>query len=326
MTIVMLGLDYSAGRPSGGAVAGAGFGFVARYLANGLSGRVDLTAGEVQDMHAHGVAVALVWERKLLNQPDRATEGQPAGTADAQAADAQAKAIGLPDLPIYFAIDFDIPDYNPGSADPRAKLGPVASYFDGIRSVLPAARVGVYGGYWAVKRVLDAGLAVWAWQTVAWSGGQEDPRIHLFQRIGTVTVDGVGCDVNEARQDQFGQNGANSMASVWDEQISPTGLVDKNGKQITDAAKNFLGYDDDASQAAKAAAISNGAKLDALLAHFDAAVTAEQQRDAELLAAVKSSALASVDPKLVADELATTNLPQAVVSALLAVLSKAASA
>jgi hypothetical protein len=205
--MIMLGLDYSGGRPSGAAVARAGYGFVVRYLVNGLSGRVDLSAGEVSDMHGNGVAVALVWERKIIGQPDRATEGHGAGVADAQAAVAQANDVGLPDNPIYFCIDFDIPDYSPGNAGARAKLGPVGDYFDGVLSVLPRDRVGVYGGFYAVSRILDAGLARWAWQTAAWSGGQEDPRIHLFQRVGTVTVDGVGCDVNEARKDDFGQQG-----------------------------------------------------------------------------------------------------------------------
>jgi len=205
--MIMLGLDYSGGRPSGAAVARAGYGFVVRYLVNGLSGRVDLSADEVSDMQANGVAVALTWERKIIGQPDRATEGHGAGVADAQAAVAQANGVGLPDHPIYFCVDFDIPDYSPGNPSARAKLGPVGDYFEGVLSVLPRERVGVYGGFYAVSRALDAGLAEWAWQTVAWSGGQEDPRIHLFQRVGTVTVDGVDCDVNEARKDDFGQQG-----------------------------------------------------------------------------------------------------------------------
>lgn len=203
----MLGLDYSGGRPSGAAVAGAGYGFVMRYLDNGLAGRANLTAAEVSDMHSAGVAVAVVWEKKQIGQPDRVTLGRPAGVADAQAAVAQANDVGLPDNPIYFCVDFDIPDYSPGNATARAKLGPVGDYFEGVLSVLPRERVGVYGGFYAVSRVLDAGLAEWAWQTAAWSGTKVDKRIHLFQRIGIVTVDGVDCDVNEARQDEFGQQG-----------------------------------------------------------------------------------------------------------------------
>jgi hypothetical protein len=65
-----------------------------------------------------------------------------------------------------------------------------------------------------VSRVLNAGLASLAWQTVAWSGGHVDPRIHLKQRIGSVFVGSpaVECDVNEQLQTYFGQSPASSPA------------------------------------------------------------------------------------------------------------------
>lgn len=199
----MLGLDYSAGRPDGAAVIAAGYGFVARYLDNGLRGRVNVTTAELANMQRHGVAVVFVWESAAT----RAAAGRDAGVADARAADAAATTAGAPGAVIYFAVDYDIPDAAPASTDPRAKLGTVAAYFDGVTSVLGVRRTGVYGGYWAVSRILDAGLATYAWQTAAWSGSNVDTRIHLYQRIGTVTVDGVACDVNEARRVYFGQYG-----------------------------------------------------------------------------------------------------------------------
>jgi hypothetical protein len=215
-----LGLDYSAGWPGGRIIRVAGYNFVIRYLDNGLGGgRANLTAAEVADLQANGVDIALVWERKLLSGPDRATQGPAAGAADAGAALAAARAVGLPGRPIYFAVDFDIPDYAPGNADPAAKLGPVRDYFTGIRAVMPAWQVGVYGGFYAVSRVLDANLASWAWQTMAWSGGQVDPRIHLLQRIGEVQVGGVGCDVNEARQSNFGQHTAEATVALTNDDI-----------------------------------------------------------------------------------------------------------
>lgn len=240
-----LGLDYSQGWPTGSAVKAAGYSFVARYLANGLAGRTNLTSTEVQSMRAAGVDVAVVWERKIIGQPDRVTEGRPAGTADAQAALARVQDIGLPDQPVYFAVDFDLPDYAPGNPDARAKLGQVAAYFDGVLSVLPKNRVGVYGGYWAVKRVLDAGLAAYAWQTAAWSGGQEDPRIHLFQRIGTTTVAGVGCDINEARQADYGQNGATvtSPQEFWEYPINNPNYSATAAEGTGESKKTFPAYD-----------------------------------------------------------------------------------
>lgn len=210
----MLGLDYSAGRPSGAAIIRAGYRFVVRYLPNGLSGRVNLTAAEAAGLRAAGVAVALVWERKLNGQPDRATEGYAAGAADARAADAAAVACGLDGFPIYMAIDFDIPDYAPKSPDPHAKLGPVGDYLAGAASVLGRTRTGVYGGFYAVSRAIDAGLVSLAWQTVAWSGGNVDPRVHLLQRLGRVVIDGIDCDTNESRQTYFGQGPASTPASA----------------------------------------------------------------------------------------------------------------
>jgi len=210
----MLGLDYSGGRPGGAAIAAAGYRFAMRYLDNGLGGRVNLTAAEFTDLRVHGVEVGLVWE----TQSSRATQGFAAGQADARAAAAAAQAVGADGWPIYFAVDFDIPDYD-ASADPLPSLGPVGLYFGGVLTELPLWRVGVYGGFYAVSRVLDAGLASLAWQTLAWSGGQVDPRVHLVQRIGYVTVAGVQCDVNEQRQRYFGQAAASPITTTGGEQM-----------------------------------------------------------------------------------------------------------
>jgi hypothetical protein len=281
----MLGLDYSGGRPSGAAVHAAGYGFVVRYLDNGLSGRVNLTAGEVSDMHSAGVAVALVWERKILGQPDRATQGHPAGVADAQAALAQAQAVGLAGSPIYFAVDFDIPDYSPSATSPRAKLGPVGDYFDGIASVLDHGRIGIYGGYWAVSRALDAGLAAWAWQTVAWSGGHEDPRIHLYQRVGATYVAGVECDVNEARQTNFGQQGE-TMAIDWSDTVTPAGLPPNKVADLLGYADEFARKANDNSAAALAESKTTSSKVDALAAQHATDMAALATRLDALTAAI----------------------------------------
>jgi hypothetical protein len=51
----------------------------------------------------------------------------------------------------------------------------------GAGSILGKDHVGIYGGYYPVKRALDAGVCKYAWQTYAWSGGQWDPRAHIRQ-------------------------------------------------------------------------------------------------------------------------------------------------
>src|SRR5207248_3840541 len=64
---------------------------------------------------------------------------------------------------------------------------------------------GFYGGYGPVKRVLDAGKAAKAWQTVAWSGGLYDSRISLYQYAPSLTLAGGACDVDVGYGTNLGQ-------------------------------------------------------------------------------------------------------------------------
>jgi hypothetical protein len=193
--VALLGLDYAGGRPRGAAIAAAGYKFVVRYLSPGgssLPGKL-LTPEEYRDLQNNGIAVVANWETTA----SRMKGGRPAGIADARAALAQVRAVGHPTTrPIYFSADWD--------ATP-ADQGPIDEYLRGAATIIGAEQVGIYGGYWPVKRALDNGTARWAWQTGAWSGGNVDPRIHIYQRIGYVTVGGVQCDVNEARKEDYGQ-------------------------------------------------------------------------------------------------------------------------
>jgi len=316
-----LGLDFSSGRPSGLAIRQAGYSFVVRYLANGLSGRNNIDGNEVRDLQANGVDISLVWERKLIGQPDRATEGWSAGVADAKYAQVQADSIGLSTHPVYMAVDFDVPDYAPGNPDPRAKLGPVGDYLAGAQSVLGTERMGVYGGYYAVSRALDAGLAHWSWQTAAWSGGKVDTRINLFQRIGTVWVAGVGCDENEARQDAFGQNVEDDVS--WTDKLSPNGLLRPDGTQVTEMAMDFLGYADEFARQGKEAAVANGAMLQAIMTKLDVEFTADQQRDAQILAQLKALPVVNVDKDQLAAALTASGFAESVVKQLLDLLTAA---
>jgi hypothetical protein len=198
----LLGLDYAGGRPSGAAIAAAGYGFVCRYLTAGgpgLPGKL-LTGREYADLLASGVAVVCNWETTA----DRMKVGRAAGVSDAVNAEAVASDLGVPaDRPIYFSADWD--------ATPGDQVL-IDAYLAGAASVLGVERVGVYGGYWVVTRCLDNGSARWAWQASAWSptnpdGSRKvDPRAHLFQHVAAVLVGGVECDVNEALQPDYGQH------------------------------------------------------------------------------------------------------------------------
>jgi hypothetical protein len=136
--------------------------------------------------------VGLVWETTA----DRTLSGFSGGQSDASAAQAQANALGLGSLPIYFAVDFDATE---------AQQGPINDYFRGCAIVLGLPRVGGYGGFYVVKRALDAGVVTRAWQTLAWSGGQIDPQINIYQTGATEFSGGV--DVDDARKADWGQSG-----------------------------------------------------------------------------------------------------------------------
>lgn len=198
----MRGLDYAGGVPSAAAMAAAGYQFVMRYLTSGgpgLPGKL-LTPREYADLQAHGICVCVNWETFA----DRMKGGRNAGIADAVAANAAALKVGHPaDRPIYFSADWDASPNDQGLID---------DYLRGAASIVGPSRVGVYGSYYTVKRCLDNGTARWAWQTMAWSGGQVEPRAHVLQLIGTAVVAGVPCDVNEARCDDFGQHAYTPLA------------------------------------------------------------------------------------------------------------------
>jgi hypothetical protein len=186
------GVDYSYDRPNPAGLKAAGYGFVIRYVGGSASKRI--TADEVQALQAAGLGIITVFEVTAY----RMRGGYSAGVSDANTAVTQATAAGAPqDFFCYFACDFDA-----AARDQTA----INAYLDGAASVLGGfSRVGFYGGYWPLKRVLDAGKATKGWQTPAWSGGNHDSRISLLQHAGEVSIAGGACDVNVAYGNDWGQ-------------------------------------------------------------------------------------------------------------------------
>ena len=184
------GVDYAWSHPGGSALQKAGKKFACRYLSADAS--KNLTRAEADDLAAHDVWSVVVWETSA----NRALGGKTAGVSDAQRAAAQATAAGMPSSrPIYFAVDFDATE---------GQQAAINAYLDGAASVIGLDRVGIYGGYYPVKRALDAGKARWAWQTIAWSGGQWDSRA-VIRQGAQITINGVSCDLNTAVADDYGQ-------------------------------------------------------------------------------------------------------------------------
>jgi hypothetical protein len=204
-------VDYSVIRPPVAALKAAGVTAVGRYIGwdsepGFASMGKNLTKAEAGELTAAGISVFVAFEYTA----DAVTKGASQGKADGQLATRQLAALGAPPgVTVYFAVDFDIPDYAPHLpgrlADAAAKLGPAADYFTAIAALGPAYKIGVYGGYWACSRALDAKLAVMAWQTVAWSGGQRDPRAVLYQTAGTTVLGGADVNIHEGTSADFGQ-------------------------------------------------------------------------------------------------------------------------
>lgn len=181
------GVDYPWSKPSPGALRDAGVAFVMRYLSKDAS--KNLTRAEADSLAAVGIWCGVVWETTA----GRALDGRAAGAADAREAVRQAAACGMPPgRPVYFAVDTD-------TTWPR-----VAPYFQGVRDVLPAEQIGVYGGIRIVAAGADSGLVSWFWQAEAWSGGRWEPRAHIRQ-AGMTRIDGVQVDNNTAVADDIGQ-------------------------------------------------------------------------------------------------------------------------
>jgi hypothetical protein len=194
-------VDYSTTRPTMASLKAAGVTAVGRYIgwdsvAGYKSIGKNLSVAEAKELLSAKISIFLAFEYAA----NAAVNGASQGDADGDLATTQLKELGAPDnMAVYCAVD--LPDYAPKLADTpanaRAKLGPVGDYFAAIKAQKPKYEIGVYGGYYAAKRCLDAGLATKAWQAIAWSGGQIDSRAVLFQNLATALVPGGDVDIRE---------------------------------------------------------------------------------------------------------------------------------
>lgn len=189
------GIDYAFNpHPSPAAMKSAGIHWVGRYVSpfavNDSNGK-NLIPSECRALLAAGVDIVLFAEQSS----GRMLGGHAAGVADANHFDGVTKALGLHGIVMYAAADFDA---TPG------QQGAIDAYLDGTASVLGRDRTGVYGSYYVCKRSADAGKARYLCQTVAWSGGQWEPRAHIRQHL-QINVGGVSVDFDEAMKSDFGQ-------------------------------------------------------------------------------------------------------------------------
>jgi LysM repeat protein len=197
-------LDYSYARFSGKQLHDMGAVAVGRYLTvvTPETKAKLLTRAEANGLSEAGIGIVSTFEY----QGSDALGGYQQGKEYAALAHEQHTAVGGPaGRPIYFGVDFDTPDFAPHlpntPENAHAKLGAIGHYFQGINDTLGGPHLtGAYGGYWVIKRLFEAGLIGWGWQTVAFSGGQRYPRAAMLQNgfFGSY-------DVNSADTDDFGQ-------------------------------------------------------------------------------------------------------------------------
>ena len=214
--MVATAIDFSAGLPTAAAIKGAGHSGVFLYCSppreKWMTGKQPSKA-YVDSLRASGIGTAFVWQYRKggsLSSGD-AGRGFAGGMADAAEARNYLKKIGLPNHPVFFAVDWDI---TLGEWNSR-----VVEYFKGAASVLGKQRVGIYGHSkvisWAMQDKVVAEVApgrVLGWQTRSWSFDELRRPVKAkgyavaYQGIHNITgPNGVQIDVNELWNDNWGQ-------------------------------------------------------------------------------------------------------------------------
>jgi hypothetical protein len=187
----LIGADYSSGRPGGAALAAAGVKVVGRYAAAGRTS-VNITAAEVRDLRAHGIDVFIYNEHEASYMNGGATRAATVAPGARQVC----RDAGLPDGPIFYAVDYDATlGGTPTSAAALANMRKLADFLTGAAKATSWGEVGVYGGFYVVKWLMDTLPDLrHAVQTSAWSGGRWDPRAFCRQDAYNWMINGVNCD------------------------------------------------------------------------------------------------------------------------------------
>lgn len=187
--------------------------FVARYYRDPASHWPRLSAAEARMISNAGMKLVTVWESHS-GRPDYFTYAS--GYYDAEAAYAQAKAIGQPPgSAIYFAVDF-----NAQEPDVLWRIDP---YFRGIAAGLAAAaprhiseyRIGIYGSGLVCDYLKRTHLAQYAWlsNARAWSGYASFDDWDIRQG-GRSPYLSFSQDSNEARGDYGGFRVENQYSAL----------------------------------------------------------------------------------------------------------------
>ncbi|WP_222705260.1 glycoside hydrolase domain-containing protein [Corynebacterium provencense] len=210
-------IDFSAAFPKAADIKAAGHEGVVAYVSPPRElwmKAKPLTKAVADAYRAAGLKIGAVWQYGGAGNPD-VLRGAAGGRADALAADAQLKAVGLAGHPVFFAVDFDIT---------LAQWNATAvQYFRSACDVLGRQRVGIYGHSRAVAWAQEDGVVAdlgggrcLGWVTSSWSQGDKAADYAVLYQ-GTHNVpgpSGVQVDINTV------------YASEWGHRPIPTPTVD----------------------------------------------------------------------------------------------------
>lgn len=187
-------------------LAAAGMRFACRYLVPEKYAWKRLTRSEAELITAAGMQILSVFETSA----SRPAGGAAAGLADGTAAYKEAQIICQPTgSAIYFAVDYDaqLADYNA-----------IEAYLRAAGEQIPGYAVGVYGSYAVIEEMARRGAAKHLWQTYAWSRGQKNQMVNVYQYKNDVSMAGIGVDLNES----FGNEG------FWNTEVKQMSAEDAN--------------------------------------------------------------------------------------------------
>lgn len=181
------GLD-SASRLNAIAAKNAGYSAWGRYLA----GNYKMNATEVASATAEGIGLWSIYETGA----DNALGGASEAAIDAQGAVIAAIALKQPKgSAIYCTVDFDPTQEQLTDVIEYVRAFTIAVRSDGYKG-------GCYGGAIVMEAV--ANMVDYRWQAGGWSNGITVPGCALHQKVTTVSVGGVVCDLNVIQAADYG--------------------------------------------------------------------------------------------------------------------------
>jgi len=203
-------IDFSAGLPSASAIKASGHEGALLYCSPAREPWMKAKQpprSYLDSLDAEGLRFGFVWQKRQGGsiKTGDVGRGYAGGRADAMEAQTYLDSVGRGDMPVFFAVDFDI------SLAEWNSIG--KPFFDGAAEVLGRQRVGIYGHSrvldWAREDGAVAEVApgrILGWQTKSWSAGvKASDYAVVYQGIHNVDgPDGIKVDVNEIWHGEWG--------------------------------------------------------------------------------------------------------------------------